>query len=169
MIELFHGSDHEVCAPQYGLGKPDNDYGSGFYTTRHRGRAEEWALLYGSDQAVVNCYSIDLSQLVVLHLDDYGPLAWVAEVIANRGVSSPIAREFADELVARYRVDRSQYDVIVGYRADDCYGEVIESFMTGELTIDEVRKLLYKGELGSQVFIRSPRAFAALRLPSEPP
>lgn len=57
----------------------------------------------------------------------------------------------------------------MGYRADDCYGEVIESFMTGELTIDEVRKLFYKGELGSQVFIKSPRAFAALRLPSEPP
>lgn len=163
MIELFHGSDHEVRTPRFGLGKPDNDYGSGFYTTRYRSRAEDWALLYGSDQAIVNCYSIDYSPLSVLNLDDYGPLAWVAEVVANRGVSSPIAHEFADELVAKYRVDSSSFDVIVGYRADDCYGEVIESFMTGELTIDEVRRLFYKGELGTQVFIKSPRAFAALR------
>ena len=30
MTELFHGSDHEVRVPQYGLGRPDDDYGSGF-------------------------------------------------------------------------------------------------------------------------------------------
>lgn len=163
MTDIYHGSDHEVRNPQHGFGKSDNDYGSGFYTTRHKDRAEDWALLYGSGKAIVNHYTIDLSPLLVLNLDDYGPLAWVTEVVANRGVSSPIAREFAAELVSRYRIDSARYDVIVGYRADDCYGEVIEAFMTGELTVDEVRRLFYKGELGTQVFIKSPRAFAALR------
>lgn len=30
---LYHGSDVILKKPLYGVGKEDNDYGSGFYTT----------------------------------------------------------------------------------------------------------------------------------------
>jgi hypothetical protein len=83
IIDLYHGSDHIVELPIFGIGKPDNDYGSGVYTTRIIQRASEWALLYGTKEARVNHYQIDLSDLKVIELDSYGPMAWVAEVISN--------------------------------------------------------------------------------------
>ena len=54
IIDLYHGSDHIVEFPAFGVGKPDNDYGSGFYTTRILNRASEWALLFGMKEARVN-------------------------------------------------------------------------------------------------------------------
>ena len=163
IIDLYHGSDHIVELPAFGIGKPDNDYGSGFYTTRIIQRASEWALLYGTKAARVSHYQIDISDLNVIELDFYGPLAWIAEVISNRGVTSAIAREFSEEFVDRYKVDTSYADLIVGYRADDSYGDVIEAFMSGEITVDEVKRLFYKGELGEQYFIKSKEAFARIK------
>ena len=163
IIDLYHGSDHIVELPAFGIGKSDNDYGSGFYTTRIINRASEWALLYGVKEARVSHYQIDISDLNVLELDSFGPMAWIAEVIANRGVSSAIAREFSVEFVNRYKVNTSNADLIVGYRADDSYGDVIEAFMSGEITVEEVQRLFYKGELGEQYFIKSKKAFACIK------
>ena len=90
-------------------------------------------------------------------------MAWVAEVISNRGVTSAIAREFSEEFVDRYKINTSDADLIVGYRADDSYGDVIEAFMSGEITVEEVQRLFYKGELGEQYFIKSKEAFARIK------
>ena len=163
IIDLYHGSDHIVKLPAYGIGKSDNDYGSGFYTTRIINRASEWALLYGMKEARVSHYQIDVSGLNVIELDAYGPMAWVAEVISNRGVTSAIAREFSEKFVERYKIKTSDADLIVGYRADDSYGDVIEAFMSGEITVEEVQRLFYKGELGEQYFIKSKEAFARIK------
>ena len=162
MMWLYHGSDHAVERPQYGAGKEDNDYGSGFYTTQDFARAAEWASLYGRDRAVVSRYRLDSHDLVVFDLDVAGPLAWIAEVVSHRGVSGATARALALEFVAKYRPDTSGADIMVGYRADDSYGDVIESFFLGELCVDEVKRLFWKGDLGVQVFIKSPRAFERL-------
>ena len=101
-LDLYHGCDHVVFHPQSGAGKADNDYGSGFYTTRIKERADEWALLYGRKNAVVTHYVLDLTDLKTLNLDDYGPMAWIAEVITHRGVNSMIARDFADDFTKKY-------------------------------------------------------------------
>lgn len=161
-IDVYHGSDHVLEQPLFGAGRKDNDYGSGFYTTEIKERAEEWALLFGSDNAVVNHYKLDLTRLNVISLDEYGPLAWMAEVISNRGMNSPVGEAFAEKLIKKYKVDTDRADVIVGYRADDSYGDVIESFMSGEINVDEVVRLFYKGELGEQVFLKSEKAFSQL-------
>ena len=52
--------------------------------------------------------------------------------------------------------------MIIGYRADDSYGDVIEAFMSGEITVEEVQRLFYKGELGEQYFIKSKKAFGLI-------
>ncbi len=90
---VYHGSDKIVKTPMYGVGKSDNDHGSGFYTTKDIEKAREWALANGTDKAFCNKYEIDMSGLLVLDLDDHGTLAWIAEVIYNRGAYSNIAEE----------------------------------------------------------------------------
>ena len=47
-MKLYHGSDHIVEAPTFGLGKPYNDYGLGFYCTQHPDMAGEWAVGSGA-------------------------------------------------------------------------------------------------------------------------
>ena len=65
MTVLYHGSSMIVEKPEYGKGKPYNDYGSGFYCTKHIELAKEWAVGENSD-GFVNSYEIDLSNLKIL-------------------------------------------------------------------------------------------------------
>ena len=37
------------------------------------------------------------------------------------------------------------------------------TFMSGEITVEEVQRLFYKGELGEQYFIKSKKAFAQIK------
>ena len=69
----------------------------------------------------------------------------------------------AEALVDKYKLDTSEYDIIIGYRADDSYTKVIDSFLQGQLTTDEVLRFFKKGELGDQVFIKSEPAFRNLK------
>ncbi len=50
-----------------------------------------------------------------------------------------------------------------GYRADDSYISVIEIFFKNQLSVDEVERMFRQGNMGQQVFIKSPKAFEALR------
>lgn len=159
---LYHGSDKIVKKPLYGVGKEDNDYGSGFYTTRDIDKAREWALANGTNKAICNMYELETSGLTILNLDDYGTLAWISEVIHHRGSKINITDEIGERIAEKYKVDTSNADVIVGYRADDSYISVVEAFLKNNISIEEVDRLFRKGNLGQQVFIKSPKAFDSI-------
>lgn len=164
METLYHGSDEIIKKPRYGAGKPDNDYGSGFYTTEDPESAKEWAVINGREGSnICNQYEIDFEGLNILHLDDYGTLAWIAEVVSNRGTDNALNAEIGEMLVSKYKVDTSKADIIIGYRADDSYIKVVDAFLEGKLTIDEVDRMFRKGQLGTQVFIKSPEAFDRIK------
>ena len=42
-LTLFHGSPQIIEAPALAKGKPNNDYGKGFYCTESIELAKEWA------------------------------------------------------------------------------------------------------------------------------
>ena len=58
-MEIYHGSEHVVESPQFGLGKPHNDYGPGFYCTAHEDMAKEWAVGFDHD-GFANRYAFDI-------------------------------------------------------------------------------------------------------------
>ena len=160
MITVFHGSDHIIKEPRYLGGKTDNDYGNGFYTTEYEERARSWATLNGDpEKSVVNEYTLALENLEALNLNEKGVLAWIAEVVANRGINEENAAIVGAELVKRYRPDTTDADIIIGYRADDSYTQVIEAFLLNQINLYEVEKLFYKGSLGNQIFLKSEKAF----------
>ena len=66
-IVLYHGSNKIVSKPQFGDGKPFNDYGQGFYCTKHLNLAKEWAVEAERD-GFVNVYEIDDKGLKILNL-----------------------------------------------------------------------------------------------------
>lgn len=131
-ITLYHGSDKIVDKPCFGFHNPNNDYSCGFYTTRIKKRADAWALANGNNQAYTCKYTISLDSLNVLDLDDYGPLAWVAGIIYNRVVSSELAEYFKEDFINNYKVNTTDADVIIGYRADDNYNTVINFLWKAE-------------------------------------
>lgn len=159
-IKVFHGSGHAIKQPVFQGGKTDNDYGNGFYTTEYEDRAQSWAALNGRpEQSIVNVYELDMHNLKVLDLNECGVLAWIAEVVANRGTNQESTDFIAERLIEQYRVASEEYDIIKGYRADDSYTQVIEAFLLNQINIAEVERLFYKGSLGNQIFIKSSKAF----------
>lgn len=160
-IKVYHGSDHIIRNPKYLGGRDDNDYGNGFYTTEYEDRARSWAALNGRpEKSIVNVYELDTKESHVLDLNDHGVLAWIAEVVANRGTNQEAAAIVGNRLVELYRIDSGQYDIIKGYRADDSYTQVIEAFLLNQINVAEVERLFYKGSLGNQIFLKSEKAFA---------
>lgn len=159
-ITVFHGSDHVIKEPFLGGGKSDNDYGNGFYTTEYEERARSWAALNGRpDRSFVNVYELDMQNMKILDLNDCGVLAWIAEVVSNRGTNQETTDLVAERLIENYKVNTDAFDIIKGYRADDSYTQVIEAFLLNQINISEVERLFYKGSLGNQIFLKSAKAF----------
>lgn len=163
IIPVYHGSDKFVKTPLFGYGSADNDYGRGFYLTEDKEQANAWAVLHGSKEAVCNEYELDLNGLNILHLDQYGPLAWMAELVYNRDAYSKEAALLADEFVQKYKIHASNYDVIIGYRAGGNYPDVMKAFLKNEISIEEAKKLFKKQELGQQIFLKSEKAFSQIK------
>ena len=165
-ITVYHGSDHVIERPQYGLGKPYNDYGLGFYCTEQRDMAMEWAVGYRRN-GYVNAYELDTEGLDVLNLNDgsTGILGWLAVLLENRefDVPSGLALEAKEYLLSRFLPDYRDRDVIVGYRADDSYFSFAQDFINGTISLRQLARAMHLGKLGEQVVIKSRLAFSLLR------
>ena len=129
---IYHGSQKIIKIPQFGLGNPNNDYGLGFYCTQSAELAKEWACAAESD-GFANQYRFDMSELSVLHLTggEYHILNWLFVLLENRKfrVSSDIAKQAKEYIEANFAVDYRNYDVIIGYRADDSYFSFASAFL----------------------------------------
>ena len=78
-MKIYHGSINIIEKPIYVYGKPNNDYGLGFYCTETLELAKEWSVDYELD-GYANCYELDLTDLKILNLNKkpYGVLLWLA-------------------------------------------------------------------------------------------
>ena len=163
---LYHGSDHIVSQPKYGLGWMNNDYGRGFYCSKSRDLAMEWAVDEDRD-GFCNSYSLSLDGLSILRLNQKGfsALNWLAILIENRRFESdtPLERA-AKEYLHEHFLPKSyrQYDLIIGYRADDSYFGFAARFLQGGYSLRQLSYALKLGKLGEQVVLISPKAFAQI-------
>lgn len=165
-IELYHGSEKIIEQPLFNVGKPNNDYGQGFYTTRHLELAKEWAV-DDKRNGFVNAYEFDTKGLKVLDLngEDFSILHWLTVLLEHRNfkVNSPVAQDGLEFLIRNYHVDIDNYDLIIGYRADDSYFSFARAFIANSISIAQLEKAMYLGELGLQYFIKSEKAFSKLK------
>lgn len=159
---IYHGSSEIVKNPQYDKGKAYNDYGRGFYCTENIELAREWACTKGVD-GFVNEYEIDLSNLRVLYLssDEYTILNWLALLMSNRKIrlSTPTMKRGCEWLIQYYSPEVRDYDVIIGYRADDSYFSFARAFVNNEISLKQLSYAMRLGKLGEQVVLKSERAF----------
>lgn len=164
-MRIYHGSDHIIEHPQYGLGKPYNDYGLGFYCTESLDMAKEWGVQRGRD-GYANAYELDAEGLALLDLNQEGftVLHWLAVLLENRefDIPSPLALEAKEYLLRVFAVDYESADLIRGYRADDSYFSFAQDFINGTISVQQLARAMRLGELGQQIVLKSERAFGRL-------
>lgn len=165
-ITLYHGSDKIISEPKCNLGKKYNDYGQGLYCTKHIELAKEWAVDEGRD-GFVNIYEIDLAGMKILDLnsDSYSILHWLTVLLEHRNISvnTPVAIDGLEYLKEHYHVALDDYDLIIGYRADDSYFSFARAFISNSISVSQLQQAMYLGELGIQYFIKSEKAFSKLK------
>ena len=162
IIKLLHGSDHIIKKPDYSLGKTYNDYGKGFYCTEVFEMSKEWACKENKD-GFVNEYNFNMDGLKVLNLLDgkHSVLNWIALLLKNRmfTLQDEIAIDARDYIIKNYSLDLAEYDVVIGYRADDSYFSYAQSFVSNTLPLKSLNQALKLGKLGVQTVLISKRAF----------
>ena len=162
---IYHGSDHIIKKPSLSLGKKKNDYGQGFYCTEDLELAKEWACK-GNNEGYVNSYTLNTPDLKVLNLNssDYTVLNWIAILLKHRTfkLDSEIAVSSRDYIIKEFGINTEDYDVIIGYRADDSYFSFAESFVENTLPLRTLNKALRFGNLGEQIVLVSEKSFEKL-------
>lgn len=165
-IILLHGTDHIIEIPDINIGNEHNDYGKGFYCTKTEEMAKEWACKQNTD-GFVNSYELNTDGLKILDLTDgqHTVLNWIAILLKYRTfkLSSEIAIDARDYIIEHYSVNISDYDVVVGYRADDSYFQYAESFVSNGLPLRSLNKALKLGKLGEQTVLVSQKAFDQIK------
>lgn len=164
-LTLFHGSDHIIEKPDFHLGKTNNDYGRGFYCTEELEMAKEWACKQNND-GFANKYILKSDSLNILNLLDgsYNILHWLALLLKNRTfrLSSEIAEDARQYIIRNFSIDLDEYDIVIGYRADDSYFSFAESFIQNGIPLRSLNQALRLGKLGAQTVLISENSFANL-------
>ena len=164
---IYHGSKDIIEKPEFGKGNKKNDYGLGFYCTENVELAKEWACSNNETNGYANQYEIDLSDYKVLDLRDekYSILNWMALLLKFRtfDVNTPISAQAKEYILENFYVDVEEYDVIIGYRADDSYFSFAKDFINNTISVEQLAEAMCLGELGIQIVLMSKKAFSAVK------
>lgn len=163
---IYHGSKDKIEKPEYGKGKPYNDYGLGFYCTEAIELAKEWSCTAEQD-GFVNAYEMDTAGLNILNLNaaNFTILHWLTVLLKNRTfrLTNSIAKDAKEYLLENFSVNTTSCDVIIGYRADDSYFSFAEDFLNNAISVKKLEKAMRLGNLGEQFVLISPAAFEQIR------
>lgn len=162
---IYHGSQNIIEQPVYGASKRHNDYGIGFYCTESLDLAKEWAVDFKRD-GYANQYILEDENLRILYLNEgsYCIMHWLALLLDNRrfDVSAGLSKAAKEYIMDNFLLDISDYDVIIGYRADDSYFSFAQDFISGAISYRQLNNAMHLGNLGEQIVLKTEKAFASL-------
>lgn len=164
---LYHGSKRTISNPVYQGSKNDNDYGAGFYLTLDLESAHEWACR-NKTVGIVNKYKLDTRGLKILDLtkeNKYSVLNWVAILLHFRTLDPGFVNAFQNRLKYidnNYYINVEEYDLVIGYRADDAYFRFPLDFVRGNITLEQLKYSFNLGKLGIQHVITSQKGIDKL-------
>lgn len=164
-IIVYHGSEKMIEKPVFGKKNLNSDYGDAFYCTQDINAAKEWANKKGKG-GYANKYSFDARGLNVLDLTEYDVLNWVAILMHFRELDPIFKETYRRELQYledKYYIDVRQYDVVIGYRADDSFFEFPKMFVSSQIRVVRLKQIYQLGFLGKQIAIISEKAFKKLK------
>ena len=162
---VYHGSDHVIEHPVFGVGNANNDYGRGFYCTETLDMAKEWGTRKDRN-GIANCYTMDCEGLTILDLNDprYCILHWLSILLENRefDIPSPLVLQAKHYILTHFHVNYRKADCMIGYRADDSYFSFAQDFLNGTISYRQLNQAMHLGKLGQQFVLKSKQAFERL-------
>jgi len=167
---FYHGSNQEIIKPIINGSNENNDYGPSFYLTQDYDQACLWACKNNSF-GIVNKYYVekkDFESLKILDLTDkskFSVITWISILMHFRKLSSSYKEELENELeyIKKYYIDVSQYDIVIGFRADDSYFKFPLRFLSNSMSLEKLIKVYELGNLGIQYAFMSKRAINTLK------
>lgn len=166
-MRVYHGSKLIIEQPLFQGSNQGNDYGPNFYTTSDFHDASIWACR-NNTIGYVNVYDVNLENLKILDLTDknkYSVLHWIAILLKYREFPhsfKKLNQGRINKILQQYLVNLDDYDVIIGYRADDAYFRFPREFIQGNLSLELLEEVFQLGELGTQIVFHSQKAFQRL-------
>ena len=143
---LYHGATTEVREPLTHVGRPELDFGPGFYVTNDKNQAVDWANTKAGRKkglkAILNVYSFDFDGFLAdnefrhLVFPKYN-IEWLDFIAASRKGKSPWVG----------------LDWIEGGIANDSVISTVDAYVDGSMTAEMALGKLIKEELKHQVCI----------------
>jgi len=136
-MQVFHGSYIEIESVDLSKCQANKDFGRGFYVTKFRNQAEEWAEIIGKVNGTVGVVTeftfyeraFTEESLQVLRFSEYND-EWFDFIILNRNLEST--------------EQKHDYDIIEGPVADDKVQRRINRYLEGKITREDFFEQLTK-------------------------
>ena len=160
VVTLYHGSKsglHGAIAP---ISRDRCDFGKGFYMGTDR--TQPLTLICNYPKAKIYLLSIDLSDLKILDIEV--GLEWALMVAYNRGKMESVKNS---KIYKRYADLSKDYDVIIGYIANDRMFVVLDRFFNGEITDLALINSLSALKLGKQYVALTEKACKKIKILDE--
>ncbi len=160
IITLYHGSKsgiHGEIAPK---SRDRCDFGKGFYMGTDR--MQSLTLICNYPKAKLYTLALDISQLNLLNVEV--GLEWALLVAYNRGKMDS-AKD--SRLYKKYSTLTANFDMIVGYIANDRMFVVLDRFFNGEITDLALIHSLSALKLGRQYVALNEKACQKIKILKE--
>ena len=161
-MRLYHGTNRIVQHPKFGVGRPYNDFGLGFYCTDSEALAADWAASPDSN-GFISVYAFDDAGLRIIDLcsSQYTIMHWLSLLINYRefDAGSIILHQAREYISRNFPVDYQSSDCIAGYRADNVNFTLAQLFLNDKLSLQDLRRYLTYNSMGKQFVLKSNRAF----------
>lgn len=166
-MRFYYGADRLVLKPLFNYGNPSNDYGLGFYMTKDKEIARLWASKNDNGGYLIE-YDVDTKPLKILYLNnntDDDVLKWISILVNHRFSKEELSehQSIIKWLDEHYHMPLEQYDMIVGYRADDSYFDYSRDFVNNNLSLEKLKDTMILGKLGLQYVLISKKSFKHIK------
>ena len=143
-MKVYHGSYMKVDKIDLANCKPNKDFGKGFYVTKFRNHAEEWAKIIGEKHETEGFVSEfefsenDFTKSIckIKRFDAYNE-EWLDFVVDNRNKNS--------------KTPAHDYDIVIGPVANDKVQNTLRLYLKGKISKEKFLKMLTHHEETHQI------------------
>lgn len=156
-VTLYHGSKSGIRGAIAPISREACDFGKGFYMGTDRN--QPLTLICNHPNAKIYTLSVELSELKILNVEV--GIDWALLVAYNRGKMEPVKNS---SIYNRFANLSEDYDMIVGYIANDRMFVVLDRFFNGEITDLALINSLSALKLGKQYAALTEKACQKIKI-----
>lgn len=159
-VTLYHGSKSGIRGAISPNSRESCDFGKGFYMGTDRN--QPLTLICNYPNAKIYTLSVELSELKILNVEV--GIDWALLVAYNRGKMESVKNS---SIYNRFANLSKDYDMIVGYIANDRMFVVLDRFFNGEITDLALINSLSALKLGKQYAALTEKACQKIKILDE--